>query len=283
MYWVRRLVLLIVLAIVVGTGYGLVTALSAAWQDGGERPVATPASAEVTAGGSVQEPSPTGSPSESPTSPLPTDPPNPTDPPDSTGPTGSRTEASREPLPEPEGVCPDEDVVVRPSVTDAHVGEPIRVVLEVSTQTTPACTWQVSPGTVFLKISRGGQGDVVWSSQQCPALMPTVQVVARQSQAAEVVVSWSGQMSDEDCSDQARWVLPGNYRAESVARGAVEPLEERFELQEAVREPVTEVPTLSGTPSGTPSESPSESPSETAGSVPDDPAEDPSGGSSDDG
>jgi hypothetical protein len=142
-------------------------------------------------------------------------------------------------------------------VTDAHVGAPIRIVLEVSTRSTPACTWEVSPDSVFLKVLRGDDGsEVVWSSQQCPDLVPTAQVVARQQQAAEVVVSWSGQMSDPGCTDQPAWVHTGTYRAVSVARGAVKPREEQFDLEKAVPKVVEVRPTPTDGPSGAPTESP---------------------------
>ena len=77
--------------------------------------------------------------------------------------------------------------------------------------------------------------------------MPTAQVVARREQAAEVVVSWSGRISDPECSTVSGWVLPGRYEAVSVARGAVTPLEEEFRLRKAVPEVVT-APTPTATP-----------------------------------
>jgi hypothetical protein len=231
-YWVRRLVVLAVLAVVVGTGYGVVGFLADSWSAAARPDLAAPAGAEVaaTAGPAAGA---TGQPTGQPTSRRP-----------AAKAGGSGSEQARESLPEPEGDCPDADVVVRPHVTDAHVGAPIRIVLEVSTRSTPACTWEVSPDSVFLKVLRGDEGaEVVWSSQQCPDLVPTAQVVARQERAAEVVVSWSGQMSDPGCTDQPAWVHAGTFRAVSVARGAVKPREELFDLEKAVPEVVVVPPT----------------------------------------
>jgi hypothetical protein len=152
-------------------------------------------------------------------------------------------------------------------VDGAHLGDPIQIVLEVSTRSTPACTWEVAPDSVFLKVTRGaGSADqVVWSSQECPRLMPTAQVVARRQTPAEVVVSWSGRKSDPDCSDVAGWVHTGSYQATAVARGAVTPLEQDFEI---AAPKTLVVPSPSPTPSRKPSNEASNGPSEKATDVP---------------
>ena len=237
-----------VVAVVLGTGYGLVDALADAWRGRGGPTLVTTTGAGASPTPTA-EPSPTTAPTTGPT----------------TGPTDGRPRqrATEEPLPEPEGVCPDADVVVEPHLAEAHVGEPIRIVLEISTRATPACTWEVSPDSVFLKVVRGGDSaEVVWSSQHCPAAMPTAQIVARRKQAAEVVVSWSGRISDAECSTLSGWVLPGDYRAVSVARGAVTPLEEEFRLRKAVPEVVVSTPTPTPTPTSTPTSTPSAEPTE---------------------
>jgi hypothetical protein len=247
-YWVRRLVLLAVLAVVLGTGFGLVGPLVGPLVDslpgggGHELVTTTGAEVEVTPGPADPATGPSAAPSPEP----------------SAADRGSRSRVAREPLPEPDGECADEDVVVAPHVADAHVGAPIRIVLQVSTRSTPACTWEVSPDSVFLKVLRGDEGsEVVWSSQQCPALVPTAQVVARQEQAAEVVVSWSGQMSDPGCTDLPAWVHAGEFRAVSIARGAVKPRDEVFELEKAVPEVVVVPPAPTPTPTPTPTDTPS--------------------------
>ena len=176
---------------------------------------------------------------------------------------------AKQPLPEPDGVCPDSDVVVTPRVHDARLAEPIRIVLEVATKATPACTWEVSPDSVFLKVTREttDSEEVVWSSQQCPGLMPTAQVVARHEQAAEVVVSWSGQKSDPECSKLPGWVHAGAFRATSIARGAVTPRQEDFTIADPAPEIVvlpSPKPTdgASGDATDQPTDGPSDQPTD---------------------
>ena len=130
-YWVRRLVLLLVVAVVLGTGYGLVAALADAWRGRGGPTLVTTTGAEASPTPTPQ-PSPASAPDSSPTA-------SPSA--DATDDRRPRQRVTEEPLPEPEGVCPDAEVVVEPHVTEAHVGAPIRIVLEISTETTPACTW----------------------------------------------------------------------------------------------------------------------------------------------
>ena len=244
-YWVRRLVVLVVLAVVAGVGYSVVDALVGAWSRAGERQVATPTSAEAALGSGPSTSSTAASPTPSPMTDQ-----------------RSRTRKARGALPEPDGVCADSDVLVAPRVPGARLNEPIRIVLEVSTRSTPACTWDVSAESVFLKVLRRAEPEeVVWSSQQCPGLMPTAEVVARQQQAAEVVVSWSGQKSDPECSRTAGWVNAGPFRAVSVARGAVTPLEDDFRVAGAAPQIVVE-PSPEPEPTDEPTDEPTEEPTE---------------------
>ena len=55
-------------------------------------------------------------------------------------------------LPQPEGACDPSDVLVTPSITDAHVAQPVRIVLEVTSLQSPACTFRVAPDTVVLRL-----------------------------------------------------------------------------------------------------------------------------------
>jgi hypothetical protein len=245
-------VLLAVLAVVLGTGYGLVGSLVGTWPEGAgpQLVTRTGAEVEVTSRAEAQpvDPPPTTSSSATPAQEPSRD-------------RSSQPRKGRQPLPEPEGECPDADVVVRPHVGEAHVGAPIRIVLRVSMRSTPACTWEVSPDSVFLKVLRDDD-EVVWSSQQCPDQVPTAQVVARQRRAAEVVVSWSGQMSDPGCTDLPAWVHTGEFRAVSIARGAVTPQDEVFELEKAVPEVVVVTPTPTPTSTSEPTEPTTESTSQ---------------------
>lgn len=150
-------------------------------------------------------------------------------------PAASRT---RTPLPEPSGPCVDSDVVVSPEVEGpAYAGSPVTIRLDVTTVESPACTWEVSPRTVAVKLASGS--DRIWSSQDCPGAVPTLEVVARQQKPAVVEMTWRGQRSDSSCSRTTGWALPGWYHVEAAAFGS-EPNGFRFELREPV--PVTITP-----------------------------------------
>ena len=154
-------------------------------------------------------------------------------------------------LARPDGPCEDGDVLVTPTITDAHAGDPVRIVLELTTVEADACFWEVSPETVFVNID--GEAGTLWSSQQCPAAVPTEQVVPRREKAAKVTMWWNGKESDEGCPSWGEWVLADSYTAVAAARGSVTPVATGFLLGGAVRPTVTTTPT--------PTESPSESPS----------------------
>jgi len=149
-------------------------------------------------------------------------------------------------LPEPDGPCDDSDVVVTPRIRKAHVGDPVRVVLEVGTQESAACTWEVSPESVFVTIAE--EATLLWSSQHCPAVLPTEAVVPRREKADKVVLTWDGRESDAECSAATDYVLPGTYRIAAVARGAADPQDVLFVLGGPTRETVTRTPTPTPTP-----------------------------------
>ena len=66
--------------------------------------------------------------------------------------------------------------------------------------TTEACTWQVSPETLTMKITSGK--DDIWSSRQCPRAIPRQDVVVRQDVTEKVAITWSSKRSDDECSRQ---------------------------------------------------------------------------------
>jgi hypothetical protein len=144
----------------------------------------------------------------------------------------ARQEAKEEEAPaKPSGPCLDSDVVVTPEVVEPYVGRP-EVVLRLTSVESEACTWDVTSDSVFLVIS--DDKGPLWSSQDCPAAIPSEEVVVRQELAAEVEVAWNGKQSDRDCSEATDWVWPGEYVATAVARGAVTPVEVEFEMTRMV-------------------------------------------------
>jgi hypothetical protein len=55
----------------------------------------------------------------------------------------------------PSGPCDASDVAITPSVPKPVAGDDITLVLDVSSVSTPACTWTLSPRTTAVKITSG--------------------------------------------------------------------------------------------------------------------------------
>lgn len=235
-YWTRRLLLLgVVLAVVFGTARLLPG-------DEGTRPSAAPAARP--AAGSPQTSG--ASPSAGMT-------------PEARPGTGSarrergknakpkaKPTPTRTPLAQPEGTCADEDVAVDPVVqSPAIAGTDVTVRLEVTSRTTPACYWEVSPESVVLRISSGD--DRIWTSQECRRAIPTEEVVVRQGDSrrtASVPVVWSTLRSDPGCTKSTQWARPGWYHATAAALSG-EPIDRQFELVLPVRPTITPTPSPS--------------------------------------
>ena len=99
--------------------------------------------------------------------------------------------------------------------------------LSFRTLASPACTFDVSAKTITMSITSGA--DPIWSSVQCPAKIPTTNVVARKDLATYVFVTWNGRRADATCSNRTEWALPGWYHVRVAALGG-EPADEQFEL-----------------------------------------------------
>ncbi|MCD4532618.1 hypothetical protein LRP67_00750 [Nocardioides sp. cx-169] len=149
-------------------------------------------------------------------------------------------------LAEPDGPCAADDLEVTPSVVDAVVGRDVVVLLDVRTLVDEACTWQVSSSSLTLRIRSGS--DKIWSSAQCPRVLPVKDLVVRRDVGTTVPVIWGdARRSDKECSRQADWAMPGFYQVAAAALGG-EPTEVQFELTR----PVPEVITPSAAPSSSP-------------------------------
>lgn len=123
------------------------------------------------------------------------------------------------PLAEPNGPCLAQEISVVPFVQNAVAGGTIPIQLQL-TGVNPACTFEVSPATVAVKISSGK--DRIWSSQQCKAAVPTQDVVVRSGTPTLVTVKWNGQRSDDTCSPSAAWALPGFYHVYAAVVGSAQ-------------------------------------------------------------
>lgn len=141
------------------------------------------------------------------------------------------------PLPLPTGPCPDNDVLITPTVPDPVAGRDVMIVLNLQAGVSEACTWQVSADTVTLKITSGP--DDIWSSRECPEVIPTQDVVVRRTVATQVPVMWNSRRSDEECTDVTAWALPGSYHAAAAALSG-EPTDVQFELTAPLPETVTQ-------------------------------------------
>ena len=231
-YWTRRVLLL-------GVALLLVLGISRLLSTGGS---GDPEQTAATVGGS-----PTASTDTTPTASATAD--------TSASATPVEKKRKKQPLPQPDGPCDPADLVVTPLVREAHAGDPIKVVLRVTTHETLACTWQVSPEDLFVTIADADA--TIWSSQQCPAVLPDEEIVPRQEKAARTSFLWDGKTSDASCSAATEWATMGSYRVDAVARGAVEPQESTFVIGSPTRATVTRTPTPTATP--TPTDSPTSS------------------------
>lgn len=207
-YWVRRLLVLVTVVAVLGGGAAAVTDLAAGEEPGTAATVAAP---------------------ERPTAALPTRAPASRAPVlRSSLPRGWQSAAPDQPLPEPQGTCTSADVVVTPEVVRSPHFGPVVVRLLLTTRVSEACAWEVSPDSVVLTITQGPL--TVWSSQDCPATIPSREVVPRKEHAAVVRVRWDGRESRGTCSTANPFAKPGAYTATAVARGSVHPVDAAFRL-----------------------------------------------------
>jgi hypothetical protein len=149
---------------------------------------------------------------------------------------GRSTKKKAVPLAEPDGPCDDEDVAVTPTVKKPVAGADVTFVLEMRTIVSEACTWQVSPETLTLKVTSGD--DEIWTSRQCPHAVGREQVTLRRDHTTKVDVTWDARRSDEECSRLTTWALPGWYHVAAAAL-AGEPSDLQFHLERPEREHVT--------------------------------------------
>jgi hypothetical protein len=160
---------------------------------------------------------------------------------------GRDEKGKKDQLARPDGPCEDSDVLVTPTITGAHAGSPVKVVLELTTVESAACWFEVSPESVFLNID--GESGTLWSSQHCPEAVPTETVVPRREHAARVPMWWDGKESDEGCPVWSPWIdVLGGYTAVAAVRGSVTPVATGFFLGGAVAPTVTETATPTPTP-----------------------------------
>lgn len=145
-----------------------------------------------------------------------------------TSPSGKKGGSASPTLAAPEGTCAASDIAVTPSVAKpAEAGGDVTLTLSLQTLESEACTWQVSRNSVTVNISDGS--DVLWTTQQCPAVVPTETVVVRHAVATVVELTWDAKESSSRCTKRTDWVWPGEYTIAAAALGG-EPDEADFTL-----------------------------------------------------
>ena len=229
-YWVRRLLVLGVAALlVVGLGR-LLTAGSDASDAGSTGDRARQAAAEPSSGPTAGEPGKKRSKGQ--------------------GKKGKKNRETAPPTPvlaQPTGPCANDDIVATPVLTEAYGGADVLIGIELRTQVSAACTWTVSPDSLTLKITSGT--DDIWSSRECPRAVPTRNLVVRQAVATKVGVRWNAKRSDESCSTLTDWARPGWYHVVAAAL-AGEPTDVQFELLRPEPSIVTKTVTQAPDPRG---------------------------------
>jgi len=226
-YWRRRLVvavggLVLVFAIAHLLGGG---------SDGssGGTPVARQAGAEISTSATSSVTSPaTGSASSTATT------------------AGGPTASSSAPLvlAAPSGACDPRDITVTPSVSNAVAGRDITLSFALQTNDNPACTWQLTPHKLAVKITRRGR--TLWSSQECARELPTRSVVIRNVVPSLVTMVWNGRVSVQGCRADSDWVRPGRLTIWAATLGG-EPGHSDFSLV------LPDAQTIAVTPRSTPS------------------------------
>lgn len=224
-YWVRRGVVLAVALLLL---FGVVRALSLLGGGGGDDgPQAATVAAE-------QDAAADGGGGDDPEEPASTDEPDPSQ---------QGTKRKRKLLPKPDGPCDPADVVITPKPGTVFWSEAIDLRLVLRTTESPACTFEVGPDTVSLRIraKKASGWDQIWTSVHCPRQVPREQLVLRNNRKVKLDFTWWGRRSAEDCVRTVKWALPGTYYLTASALGG-EPAEERFLLDRPKPVFVTEEP-----------------------------------------
>jgi hypothetical protein len=159
------------------------------------------------------------------------------------------TETTPPPLPDPTGPCADDDVFVTPSADGAVALGDVTLTLNFQSAQSDACTFDLSSRSVAVKIVRNQ--DTVWSSAQCPKVVPDQQIVVRKATVTSVPMTWNGKRSDDECSTRTAAALPNTYTISAAVLGG-EPTSVDFALGGAPTPTVTVTthPTVTATPSG---------------------------------
>jgi hypothetical protein len=147
-------------------------------------------------------------------------------------------------LVEPEGNCDPADVRVTPRVDEAVAGRPVTIGLSLQTVQAEACYFRIGSDKVAVKITRDGAE--IWTSRQCPGVVPDDSVVVRRAVATVVPMTWDARESNPSCTHRRKWLLPHDGFTITTAVLGSEPAETDFDLATPPTETVTRTPDPKG-------------------------------------
>lgn len=121
------------------------------------------------------------------------------------------------PQAQPNGRCTPADIQLTPSVNDAVAGQDVPITLTANTRKAAACVWRFAAKNVVVKVTR--DKTAIWSSTVCADWIPAQTVVLRAESTTPLAVNWSGRRSDTGCQVQySDYATAGTYQ---VAAGAL--------------------------------------------------------------
>jgi hypothetical protein len=129
----------------------------------------------------------------------------------------------------PSGPCDLTLIRVTPEVAQpAYAGRTIPMRLGLTTTQPTACTFTVNAERLLVAVT--SDDAVVWTSRECSAAVPELDVVLRPYWTSGLDLVWSGQRSVRRCALDAADAPPGDYALEAAALTG-EPASAAFALQ----------------------------------------------------
>ncbi len=119
-----------------------------------------------------------------------------------------------------------------------HGGHAIPLKLKL-TGTATACAYSLSAKSLVVKVTSGS--DRIWSSQDCPAAIPTRDLVIRSARPTKVVIPWNGRRSGPGCAKGLGWAVPGSYHIIAAAYGG-QPTDVQFLITKPKKIVLTKTP-----------------------------------------
>jgi len=123
-----------------------------------------------------------------------------------------------EPLLQPSGDCDPTDVDIAIVVDDTTEGRGMSARLRLTSEAEPACTLAITADSLALRVTSGS--DTVWTSQECPDSVSSRRVVVRQKPATVYTFDWDGKRSVVNCQSPGEVAGAGGYWLEAALVGA---------------------------------------------------------------